>query len=188
MKTILTFSTMIIAGLLVTQGANCQDSQNQTLAYNTTTTNVESSGTANYKPEAKAAPTKDDVVVNMAMIESFRRCYDKIQPFSFADYFRGDGSEISAKYMALMRARYNTSQSENIVSTELEGVKSDLQKKSKFNSQIAFYEDSKAQQLFESKMENLLVAKTQETKNESIPSNNSGKDKPKSVKWKKLKN
>jgi hypothetical protein len=56
------------------------------------------------QPDSK---TRADIVINMAMIESFRRCYDKIEVISWGDMFRslaGDDAEIT--WMAYERMAF----------------------------------------------------------------------------------
>jgi hypothetical protein len=121
----------------------------------------------------------------MAMIESFRKCYNKIQPFSLVDYFRGNGSEISVKYMAYMRVRFNNTSetSENFekdLNTEIENINAGMISNKTFNSTVAYSDYKPADQT----KANSLDEKTSDSKNQTI---NTDKEKSKNVKWTHIK-
>ena len=79
-----------------------------------------------------------DIVINMEMINSFRRCYNKIQPFSLGDYFRDNYSDYN-KYIALKNLMVNnipiTTETLNV---EIEKIK--LSNNKPLNTNISYTE------------------------------------------------
>ncbi len=143
MKTLIVSATLTISGLLFLQLCNCQDTNEKTVALNILTDKVDQINQTINEDGPLQVQKKEDVVINMEMIESFRRCYDKIQPFSFADYFRGDPTEISVKYMAYIRVRQNSTPDnlDQALKIEIEKINNELNGSRKFNTMIAYAED-----------------------------------------------
>ena len=126
---------------------------------------------------------KDDVVINMAMIESFRRCYNKIEPFSLTDFLAGDANEVSTKYMAYMRARLHPESIDVALASEMKTVQNALKQKNNVNvTDIAYNEKTTAQ------MENLPIQEEVKTTSVSARNNNyKSVKKVNGVKWIEIK-
>ena len=182
MKTLLNLTTLSIITLIAVYPCFSQDQPEKLLANNLATINNESQYASENDNKVKSEPRKDDVVINMAMIESFRRCYNKIQPFSFADYFRGDASDISLKYTAYMRLRYkNVKDSLNAALTsEMESLKTEMANNTKLTTTIAFAEEKVKDQ------PNSLASSDQ-TFVSNDKASKTGNDKSKNLKWTKVK-
>jgi hypothetical protein len=57
--------------------------------------------------EKQATSDNANIVINMAMIESFRRCYDKIEVVAWADMFRSFASDdTGTSWMAFQRMAF----------------------------------------------------------------------------------
>ena len=70
-----------------------------------------------------------DIVINMEMIESFRRCYDKMEVVDWASLFRGSSSEdLSAVYLAYkrMRTREDIDISTETLVSEVDKIKQEI--------------------------------------------------------------
>jgi len=185
MKTTITFATLIISGLFLSISVYCQDLSSKVYAMNLVSARTESSNISLNESTVSPVIQKDDVVINMEMIESYRRYYNKIQPFSIVDYFKGNGSEISVKYMAYMRVRYNNASetAENFqkaLDTEIEKINSEMKNNKTFNASVAYSEEKITEQPKE-------LAKDEKSEGSKEQTISSGKDKSKIVKWTKIK-
>jgi hypothetical protein len=178
MKTLATLAIFTISGLFSMQICQSQDLNDRSYAVNLNTAKAENNYNTSSDNEIKPTLNKDDVVINMEMIESFRRCYDKIQPFSFSDFFRGDPSEISIKYMAFMRIRAKnvTENLDQAINAEIEIIKSELNNKPKFNTMVAYSEDKVTEQSKQVVQEQ----PSSDTKDQNL---NPGKGSSSTVKW-----
>lgn len=178
MKTLATIATFTISGLFTIQICHCQNLNDRTYAMNFNTAKAVNNYNTTSDNEIKPALNKGDVVINMEMIESFRRCYDKIQPFSFSDFFRGDPSDISIKYMAFMRVRAKnlTGNLDQATNTEIENIKAEMNNKPKFNTMLAYSEDKVTEQPKQ-------VVKEQPTLNSKDQTLNPAKVNSTTVKW-----
>ena len=182
MNTTLATAIFTLSGMLIEQSILSQQISDNTVAMNFPAATESSVSLSVNEMEVKETPTKPDVVVNMEMIESFRRCYNKIQPFSFADYFRGDPAEISVKYMAFMRVRLNGSENfqASSLSDEMEKIKSEMKMQVKFNTMIAFSEDKPVEQPN-------TKPQDQQANDQKAQTQTSEKSKTKSLKWTRIK-
>ncbi len=167
------------------QTAKCQDINDRTYTMNLTAAKAEKNFNSINETESTPVVKKEDVVVNMAMIESFRKFYDKIQPFSLTDFFRGEPAEISVKYMAYMKVRLNNSSEtsanfEKALNIEIEKINSDMIENKTFNASVAYSEPKAAEQ-------HALSAKNEKPSDLKEKTVNTGKDKSKNVKWTHIK-
>lgn len=185
MKNLAACTTLLISGLLLVHNSYAQDINDKALAINLTSNNSERFNSSLNENAATPLLKKDDVVINMDMIQSFHRCYDKIQPFSMVEYFKGDGSEISVKYMAYMRVRFDNSAEtsenfQNALNTEIKKINSEIKNNKTFTASVAYSEC----QVKEPPVELARSEQSEVSKQKPVYSD---KEKSKKVKWNNIK-
>ena len=138
-------SSLIASLLFIVLCSNsivCQEAKNTLYASNYgTDSNLNTDVATSVNNPTSKVDAKEDVVINMAMIESFRRYYNKIEPFSLTDFIGTDPNEMSIKYMAYMRARLHPESLKEALATELNSVNASLKEKNNINmSNLAYNE------------------------------------------------
>jgi len=79
--------------------------------------------------ESAINPSNHDIVINMEMIESFRRCYDKIEVVDWAGMFKDASTDdLGTIYLAYRRMQKNSEENINTknLTVEVEKVKSEI--------------------------------------------------------------
>lgn len=140
------FQIALITASLFTISLKAQDAATPLYASVTTVdiADKDLEDNANDEKIRTSAATKEDVVINIDMIESFRRCYDKIEPFSLTDFFKGDPQSVSVKYLAYMRARLRPENIEVALASELKTVQTVLSQKILVNIASITYTEKSA--------------------------------------------